>query len=363
MGVDPESEAQKYATGDHANNLSVPGAVPATFKGTSPLTFSGSYAVPPSNAPFLEASGHVAVEYKRAISGVTASGQKIVAIAGTVTGKFTIGQVVTLKEGANTENCVVAIVGTTNLTMVSNLTNSYTAAGFLFAGIGYQPLKAADQKSMTVAAYMVEVGSASPTSNVLSASGLVGTVEIVGDGIGKPVMASFDMLGKYDNYQGVLTAAIPAYSALCGEVPDNVLGCSMTIGGTAIEFTKFSLNVGNAITRIEKGSDASGYLSGLIEKREPVFTCDPIAGSASTDGAFADAIAGTPAEIVLTLEHYQIRIPRAQSVKPKNATRNGLHSWEKTFECKRNCITNGSTAFDTVLPVEATYEIIMGKRC
>jgi hypothetical protein len=363
LGVEPASERQKYATGDHGSSVSVSGAIPATFKASSPLSFSGSYALAPSNFVFAKACGHALVEYRRAISGVTASGQKVVAIAGTVTGKFTVGQIVTLKEGSNTENCEVAIVGTTDLTMVENLVNAYTGAGFLYTGQALQPVKSADKSAVTVARYLVETGASAPVSVAVRAGGLVGTLDIVGDGIGKPIMLNVDMQGKYIDNTDVANADIPEYSGVNVSAPDSLLGSALTIGGTAVDVSKFGLSANNSVTRIEKVSDASGYLCGLIEKREPVFTCDPIRNTVATDDAINDAIDALTGEIVLTTAHFQIRVPKAQTVSPKQAQRNGLHSWEKTFECQRNCTEVGNVAVDTVLPIECAYEIIMGKRC
>ena len=362
LTVDIGSERKKFANGNHSHGISVPGSAAASFKGSCDLASSGSYAVEPDFYKFAKACGHTVVDYKRAISGATASGQKVVNIAGTVTGNFTIGQVVTLKEGVLTENCTVATVGTTSLTMVANLTSSYTAAGFLYAGQALQPLKAADTSTVSIEAFELQTGVASPVSRKLACGGFAGAMDIKADGIGKSLTVEFDMQGKYASLAEASFANTPVFSGNCTSVGDTLLGTTLTVGGVATTLSKFNLSSGNAVTRIEDGSDASGYLYGIIEKREPVVTCDPLKASATTDNEYAKAIAATTAEIILTTAHFQIRVPNAQTIAPKSANRNGVQSWEKTYECQGNC-TSAGAAIDTVLPTEATYEIIHGKRC
>lgn len=362
LTVDIASERKKYANGNHSHGISVPGASAASFKGSCPLASSGSYAVEPDFFKFAKACGHIGVDYKRAISGATASGQKVVAIAGTVTANFTIGQIVTLKEGAITENCVVAIVGTTSLTMVANLTNSYTAAGFLYTGQALQPLKAADTSTISIEGFELEAGVDGPVANKLSCGGFAGAMDIKFDGAGKEGTAEFDMQGKYSSLTSVSAVSQPVFAGNCTTRGDTLLGVSLSVGGVATTLSKFSLSSGNAVTRLEDGSDSSGYLYGIIEKREPVLTVDPLKATATTDNEYDKAIAATTAEIILTTAHFQIRVPNGQTVAPKSANRNGVQSWEKTYECQGNCTTAGA-AIDTVLPTEATYEIIHGKRC
>lgn len=362
LTVDIASERKKFASGNHNMALSVSGIASASFKGSADLAWSGSYATAPDAFKFAQACGHKVVEYKRAVLVAgAASGQKVLPVS-TTGDPFVQGQVITLKEGALSENCTIGTVGTNSLTMVANLTNSYTGSGFVHTGVALQPLMETDATTISIDAYERASGVASPVANKLSCAGFIGSLEVKADGTGKPVTLEFDMQGKYSSLSEVAYASTPAFKGNCQSVADTLMGATVTIGGSAVGLSKFSLNANNSITKIDDGSDASGILHGFVEKREPTFKVDPYKGSATTDNAYDAALATTTGEIIVQLAHFQLRVPNAQSVAPKAANRNGVETWEKTFECQGNCTTAGA-AIDTVLPTEAAYEIIQGKRC
>ena len=352
----------KFASGDHGLDFDIAGAQKATAKASHRLAWSGSYAVAPNSFKFAQACGHSLVEYKRQLSGSNASGQKVVNITGVVTGNFVIGQTVTLKEGANTENCVIANFGASSLTMVGNLANSYTVAGYLYTGIALQPLKATDATTMTIAAYALKAGVASAPATAIKMSGALGTIEVSADGIGKPIMVKYDFTGKYSGYTDVTYANVPVFSGNCDEVADTLIGSTLTIGGTAQKVSKLSLVAGNAIEVLSDQSDSSGYLQAIIAKREPSFTCDPIRQTVATDDVITDALTNDGQQITLKTAHFTIVVPKAQLTSPKQAERDGVHSWEKHYRLLRNCTALGA-ALDTVIPVECAYEIIHGVRC
>jgi hypothetical protein len=362
MTVDIASERKKFASGNHNMAISVPGMASASFKGSADLAWSGSYAVAPDAFKFAQACGHKVVEYKRAIVSVVG---KVITVGGTTcVGKFAVGQTITLLEGSTTQNVTIATggVAANALTVNEPIDGTYTNAGFVYSGVALQPLMETDATTISIDAYERASGVASPVSNKLSCGGFSGSLEVKADGTGKPITLEFDMQGKYSSLSEVAYASTPIFAGNCQSVGDTLMGATVTIGGSAIGLSKFSLNANNSVTKIDDGSDASGILSGIIEKREPTFTVDPYKGSATTDNAYASALAATAAEIVVNLSHFQIRVPNAQSVAPKAANRNGVETWEKTYECQGNCTTAGA-AIDAVLPVEAAYEIIQGKRC
>lgn len=362
VSIEIPVESHKYANGSHARSLGTPGAKPATFKAKTPLVWSGSYATGIGPEQFIKSCGHTKTEYKRAVLVAgSASGQKVVPVS-TTGSPFTQGQVVTLKEGAKTENCTIATVGTNALTMVANLANTYTGAGYVHTGIGYQPLAASDDSTMSISAYEKQSGAASPSAVKLDVAGMVGSIEIMADGIGKDLMIGLDMQGKYVDVTDEVYANIPTPTGGCNNVPDTLLGTTLTVGGVSVAVSKFSLNSTHGITRLSDQSDASGYLYGHIDTRAPVVSFDPIRTEVSVDGGYDDLINATTGEIILTTAHFQIRVPKAQVSTQADTPREGFHAWEKTYDCLENCGATGAV-IDTALTKECTYEIIMGRRC
>jgi hypothetical protein len=356
-----DDEAAKFASGDHAADYAIPGKRSVTPKATHRLAWSGSYATAPNAFKFARGCGHKLVEYRRAITGAAASGQKNVPVS-TTGSPFIPGQIVTLKEGANTENCTISTVGTNTLTMVANLTNTYTTSGFVYTGQSLQPLKETDATTMTVGCYAIENGAAAPVATQFLSAGTMGNVELMAEGSGGVLGLSFDMKGKYAGYNEISNANIPAFSGNCNEVADALLGATLTVGGTAIAGVgKFAINCGIGVELLEDAGDASGYKHAIVAKREPRISFDMFAGTA-TDTAISDALSATSAEIILSTEHFQIRAPKCQPVSPSKGERNGVYTWSKSYRPMRNCTTAGA-ALDTAIPTECTYEIIMGRRC
>lgn len=350
----------KYVNGSHAQSKGTPGARPATFKCKSPLVFSGSYATAPTNALLLKKTGHKEVEYKRSILVAgAASGQKVVPVS-TLGTPYVAGQVVTLKEGANTENCTIDIVGTNTVTMLANLTNTYTGSGYVHSGIGYQPLAETDDSTMSVSAYELKAGVAAPTAKKMDVAGLCGNLEIMTDGVGMEFSISVDMQGKFVDITGVLNAAVPVPTICGNQTVETLLGTTLTLGGTDQYISKFALNSGNTVERVTNQSDASGYDYARIASRKPTVSFDPIANNVSEDSDVDEIINADTNEIILTSAHFQIRVPVAQTTSMTRANREGYHSYEKTFTCLENC-ANGALV-DTAVTKECVYEIIMGKR-
>jgi hypothetical protein len=359
--IDYDNDAAKFASGDHAADYAIPGKSRAPLKAMSRLAWSGSYSTPPSIfTPWAASCGHKVVAYRRAVSGASAAGQKVVSVS-TTGSPFTQGQVVTLKEGVNEENCTIATIGTNELTMVGNLANSYTTAGYVYTGQALQPLKETDTTTITIGAYDEEAGSASPVATAIYAAGAMGNLEIMAEGAGAPLMVSLDYSSKFDSYEDIANGDVPVFSGNCNEVADTLAGASLTVAGVAVSgISKFALNSGNKIELLENGADGSGYLHAHVADRKPRVSFDMFRGA--TDAAISQALSATSAELILSTEHFQIRVPKGQPVSPTIAKRNGVYTWDKSYRPLRNCTTAGA-ALDTAIPVECVYEIIMGRRC
>ena len=233
---------------------------------------------------------------------------------------------------------------------------------YALVGVGFQPLKAGDIKTMTFDFYQTGSG-ASPSAIRTRLAGCMGNAVIGCDGIGKPWIMQVTLTGKLVGQTTVEYASIPIPDDMDQVHPEKFLNNSLYIDGVATKISSWSLDIGNDVQPIIDQSDPTGYAYYVVVNRVPRFSCNPLVEALTVDDPIGDIVSGCTGlyavdPIVLKSNRLRFKIPRAQMLPPSVANREGFNSWDKTYKCMNNGYTG--VLGDTGLPAECTWEILQG---
>ena len=239
---------------------------------------------------------------------------------------------------------------------------SYTGIGW-----GLQPLKAYDEKPLTMWVYKLKRGP-TPTATCFKFSGCMGTLNITGEGTGKPVILNFSYSGKLVDIDfDVANASIPEINNLDETCYERLLGTSIEIDGIERQCDTFDLDTGNEISPLKDMGQDTGIDFYGITKRNPRLTCDPLmigaTGTVPTDYAYiygsATGCPSTPT-ISINTPHWTVTMPKCQLSTLTPGGRDGLSNFSQTWRLLGNGYTGVLT--DTGLPGECTFEMLQGTK-
>jgi hypothetical protein len=234
----------------------------------------------------------------------------------------------------------------------------YSAAGRSIVG-----RQAYDDVTASIVVADKEIGSSGgPVTTLYKCAGCIGEMTIHADKPGDPWIADFEFQGKLvdvvDGTALVLTAPAP-------ELGEMFLSNVCTVDGVARKISKFSFKTGNTITPIVDQSNATGYSHFVITKRQPRFSCDPLAVKQATTDWLNDLLTENTGTITLATAasspHLTLVIPRAQPLTTSLASREGLVAWENNYKCLSNGPSAGSLVI-AALTYEDTWELLQGAR-
>ncbi len=229
-------------------------------------------------------------------------------------------------------------------------------------GWGLRPRKAYDNKSYTIWVYDIELGS-SPRAIAYKYKGCTGKMTLGAEGMGKPWMLSFTFDGALADIVDVANASIPILNNIASTCSDKFLENTFTIDSVVRNISTWQLDTGNENSPLFDQAESTGVEAFYITKREPRFSCNPLAAFGIDDyGYLANGVTGCPQqpEISLAANNFTLIIPKAQKLSMAVASREGYISFDQTWKCGANGVT-GSLA-DPDLEPEDTFELIQGSR-
>lgn len=223
-------------------------------------------------------------------------------------------------------------------------------------GIGYQPVKEYDDKTITIAVYDIQQGGATPSALCYKFGGCMGNLQIGAAGIGAPWLGTFSFTGKLVSVTDVAYASIPVLTSPDTNLAEKMLSNTLTLGAVAQCATSFSLDLGNAINPKYCQSQATGILYYSISERRPRFSFNPLSKLVATEDIIGFVNGSTSKTTTLTSTNMELLIPVAQLMAPGIANREGYVNWEHTLRCLRDGGVNANVAD------EATFELLIGAR-
>lgn len=236
--------------------------------------------------------------------------------------------------------------------------SAYTTVGY-----GYRPVKDNDEKTMTIWVYDIQRG-ATPKAVLYKYTGCIGTAQIGAEGVGKPWMIKFTFSGKLTDVDfNVANASIPFLNNLDASCTDKMLNNAMTIDSVATKISSFALDLGNEVQPMYDQSDSTGISHFGIVSRKPRFACNPLVAEAvDVYGNLSSGLTGCANMPVISIaaNHFSLKVPKAQLITANVNAREGLVGWEQTWKCIANGVTGALS--DSVLPAEATWELLIGSR-
>jgi hypothetical protein len=242
------------------------------------------------------------------------------------------------------------------------------AVTYASTGIGYQPLKEYDIKTMTLWMYDCQTG-ATPSAVCYKIKGAMGNCVIGADGVGKPWMASFTFSGVVSDVVDVAYASIPLAMGLDTSCSDKMLSNIAYVGTVAEKISSFQLDFGNEINAVLDQSDAAGVAYYMITARRPRLTMNPLAQLVATRDVFGQltsGLTGCPDTFRIGIgdtgldNKFWLEAPKAQLISAAVANREGIVAWDQSFKLQANGVTGALT--NSVFSPETTFEILQGKR-
>jgi hypothetical protein len=235
-------------------------------------------------------------------------------------------------------------------------------------GIGWQPRKEYDHKTITLWIYDVQNGDAAG-ARITKIKGAMGNCVIGADGVGKPWLATFTFNGVVDSMVDVAAAAIPIPLGVDTSCSDKMLSNIAYVGTVAEKISAFTLDYGNEVSPVYDQSTAAGVAYYTITARRPRITMNPLAQLVATRdvwGQLTSGLTGCPDTFRVGIgdtgldNKFWVQAPKAQLVAAAVSNREGLVGWDQTFKLLPNGYTGALT--DAVFPPETCVEILQGKR-
>lgn len=257
------------------------------------------------------------------------------------------------------------VATTPNWWKFCNACGLYTTS-WASAGKSLDPLKAYDNKTMTIWIYDIQRG-ATPAAVCYKLAGCMGNVVFTSEGVGMPWMANFTMTGKLQDIDmAVANADIPVPLDLDATCAEKFLSNQCYVGSTAEKISTFSMDVGNEIQPVFDQSDATGIAYHAITSRRPRLAFNPLmVSSRDVWNDIANGVTGCASTYSIMigdtgLGRYSLHIPKGQFISAGLANREGMINWDATIKCLANGIT-GSVS-DGDLEEEATWQLLQGAR-
>lgn len=210
---------------------------------------------------------------------------------------------------------------------------------------GYEiyPATSAIGTSLTMGIYDKEAVS-SPQAIKFEVIGAMGDCTLKADGVGKPIVATFDFTGGLNDISDIALTAVPAFSASSQVIPDRFLGGYVSVSGVSACVSTFEFKFGNSVTPIECVGTESGYLQYIITEMNPTLTINPLLTRTSTFDFWDNFVTGKVYAIVLSTDMFTITIPQAQCQTAGVSDRSGIIETPLTFNCLRSNVA-GSYAY------------------
>ena len=172
------------------------------------------------------------------------------------------------------------------------------------------------------------------------AAGCVGTFKVVCP-TGKMTYMEWTFQGVFqsDADASILTPTYPAPS-------ERLVYKSATTVFNSVNLcvSNLTFDAGNEIYLLECGNNAAGLKHGIIVDRNPTATADPESVLVATDDRYGDWIAGTEAELSVTLDGpststLEISAPKAQITSLGQGDRSKVYVDNLTWSCNKNGAT------------------------
>jgi hypothetical protein len=179
-------------------------------------------------------------------------------------------------------------------------------------------------KSLTLALY--EDGL------IKTLAGAVGTARFVFTA-GQPVVIEWTFTGKW---------VAPADGAILAPTYDTALphrwaSSTTTLGGSAIQLSSMTIDMGNNVVMREDPSDASGYTTGLVTDRVVSGSMDPESPLVAGNDTYGKWLAGTEEALSVNLDDgtddITIAAPKVQRINLQEGDRNGIQIDQIDFQC------------------------------
>ena len=116
---------------------------------------------------------------------------------------------------------------------------------------------------------------ASPSQVVIKGRGMMGNAKLVCDNTGEPIRIDYEFQGVLSSIADRAYGSIIAPSMGSIPVPDNVMGCGVTLFGEAQTINKFTIDLGNQVEVCSDPKYTEGYEGAHVVDRTPVLELDP----------------------------------------------------------------------------------------
>lgn len=167
--------------------------------------------------------------------------------------------------------------------------------------------------------------------------GCVGTWSFAGE-VGKPGKFSFEFSGKMDDMPD--DSAAPSVTFQNTD-PPLCLGATFDYGGWESPLSKFTMNINNTIAPREDVRETYGYVGFFVSDRNPEGGYDPEVQPIASKDLWGDLVDRNSAALSVELGsgaggRVAIAAPKCYLSNLGYADRNGILTYEKSFEMSRN---------------------------
>ena len=234
------------------------------------------------------------------------------------------------------------------------------------SGIGLQPRKQYDEKTMTLWIFDVKRGGTAPTAVCYKFAGCMGNMVMTAEAVGKPWVANFTFTGKLtDVDMAIANADIMEKIISDTSCAEKFINNDALIGSHSEKVSTFSLDIGNEIQPVIDQSELTGFAYHSITTRKPRLSMNPLMDSShDVWGDMVYGVTGCPAYyqtmVGSTGARYSLHVPKGQIMSAGLANREGLVNWDLNIKCLGNGVT-GSVQV-AALDSEVTWELLKGAR-
>jgi hypothetical protein len=233
-------------------------------------------------------------------------------------------------------------------------------------GYSYSAKAAGDEQTYT--AWMVDCSSdGTPVGIGHKLVGAIADVDIEASGVGKPLIGTLKVTGKYAVSTDLDNAALNTLGAMTS--PDTsaayvLQNATFKIGNTAYKISKFKMSSGNTVAPVINTADATGYDFFGITERKPRLSVNPLKSPVATYDAVATAMGGLGAVITIALTGptypLKLTVANGQLLNPAEEQREGRVGWSMTFKAMRNGYEGGLKVADML--VGCPWELLQGTK-
>ncbi|OQA02129.1 MAG: hypothetical protein BWY71_00133 [Planctomycetes bacterium ADurb.Bin412] len=211
--------------------------------------------------------------------------------------------------------------GTGSDTMDLGLANLLLGCGFAVSAQTYTLSSVlATQKCLTLTVWEDGV------KKILS--GCMGNLKLSGE-VGKTMDCNFEFKG---NWAAPTDEAMPSVTPNT-QLPPILKAGTLTIGGTAVQISKFELDLGNTVEYRQDVNAATGNAHAIITDRDVTVSMDPEAKLVATHDFYGLWLAGTEAALSLVFtspgaDKFTLTLPKLQYKEVQPGDRGGLYIYD-----------------------------------